>query len=92
MRETICNQVIDDAVCTFDFFPINKDKIMENKSQCKAIRQERVNDLQNGTFKLTSEIQPNPIFEAGREMFKELKAITWGRMQYLQREMARNGN
>ena len=51
---------------------------MENKGQLIAIRQERVNDLKNGTFNLTSEIQPNPIFEAGKEMCKELNDIPWG--------------
>ena len=51
---------------------------MENKSKLKAIRLERVNDLLSGTFSLTSETQPNPIFEAGREMCQEINDISWG--------------
>ena len=51
---------------------------MENKSQLISIRQERVNDVNNGTFNVTSEIHPNPIFEAGKEMCKELNDIPWG--------------
>ena len=82
VQQSSHNQIFDEPVHTSsytnNFFPSNIAEIMENKKKLKAIRQERVKDLLNGTFSLTSEIQPNPIFEAGKEMCRELNDISWG--------------
>ena len=76
--EQVMNEPVQTSSYKNDFFPSNMEKIMENKSQLISIRQERVNDINNGTFNVTSEIHPNPIFEAGKEMCKELNDIPWG--------------
>ena len=74
----LAETVVNVPVARDNFFPSNLAEIDSNRSKLRHLRQKRIEDLNNGVFKLLSQVGVNPILEAGKSFHQELKNIQWG--------------